>query len=93
MIDASGRIAEFYLSAEGRKVLRGLVPARGPFEALVIATDELGPLVRVAAHGPGTEADEGVPVMLLRWDYIGTMTFTYQREVEPARAPIGFGGT
>jgi hypothetical protein len=67
MIDASGRIVEFYLSAEGRKVLRGLVPARGPFEASAVATGELGPLVRVAASGTRVEVREGVPVMLLRW--------------------------
>jgi hypothetical protein len=93
MIDASGRIVEFYLSPEGRKALRGLVPARGPLEALVIATDDLGPLVRVGASGRRVEAEEGVPVMLLRWDYIGTMTFTYPREGEPERAPIGFRGS
>jgi len=33
---------------------------------------------------------ERVPVMLVRWDYIATMTFHLRREEQAAREPIGF---
>ncbi len=90
MIDASGRVVEFYLTAEGRKVLRGIVPSRGPFQALVIATDELGPVVLSRARGPREETVEAIPAMLMRWDYIVSMTFPYTEEGEPPRVPVGF---
>jgi len=31
-----------------------------------------------------------VPVMLLRWDYIATMTYNYHEDAPVAKARIGF---
>jgi len=93
MIDTSSRVVRFYLSAEGRKSLRGLVPARGSFQAVVIATDQLGALVYRAAGRSGALSSEKIPVMLLRWDYIASMTFDYQTEGGPVRTSIGFRDT
>lgn len=90
MTDLTDRTVRFYLSAEGRKALRGLVPAQGSFQAFVRATGELGPLIYRSAGRPNKEVEQVVPVMLIRWDYIATLTFDYEPEESPIRTPIGF---
>lgn len=81
---------QFHLSPDGRRALRGLVPNSGSFEALVVGQEDLGLLVwRPLKRSKWLP--QRVPVMLLRWDYIATMTFHLRRVEEPARGPIGFG--
>jgi hypothetical protein len=92
MTDLNGQIVEFHLSPNGRRALRGLIPAQGPYQAFVVATDDLGPLVHRPVAGSGGEAGADIPVMLLRWDYIATMTFALQIEEGLMRTPIGFRG-
>jgi len=89
MIDISGQWVRFHLSHEGRQALKGLVPAKGSFQALVVETENLGPLVWNPAKR-SKRADRRVPVMLLKWDYIASLAFDYQLERGLARAPIGF---
>ncbi len=93
MIDLSDRVVRFYLSLEGRTALRGIVPVRGSFQALVLETSDLGPLVSRSAGRPKKEVEQVVPAMLLRWDYIATMTFDYQAGGGATRPPIGFRET
>ena len=90
MMDLTGRTVRFHLSAEGRKALRGLVPVQGSFQAFVLTTGELGPLVYRSAGRRKKGVEQEVPAMLIRWDYIATMTFDFELENAPARAPIGF---
>ena len=83
------RTLRFHLSTEGRKALRGLVPATGSFQARVVSQEELGLLVNRRSTKV-KRLSESVPVMLLRWDNIATMTFDYQPGGAPTRPPIGF---
>jgi len=90
MMDLSSRTVRFHLSAEGRKALRGLVPVQGSFQAFVLATGELGPLVYRSAGRARKQPEKVIPAMLIRWDYIATMTFDVEFKSPPARPPIGF---
>ena len=90
MADVNSRVVRFYLSAKGRTALRGLIPARGSFQAQVVDTVDLGPLVYVPAVRHGHASEAPIPVMLLRWDYIASMTFDYEPERIAPRASIGF---
>jgi hypothetical protein len=90
MTDVNSRVVRFYLSARGRTALRGLVPARGSFQAQVVDTVGLGPLVYVSAARHGHASEDRIPVMLLRWDYIASMTFDYEAEKIAPRGSIGF---
>jgi hypothetical protein len=91
-MDMSGQIVRFYLSAEGRRALKGVMPSRNSFEAWVLDTDELGPVVWT-----DFERHKRIPgrlrVMLLKWDYIASMAFDYQFEPGAVRAAIGFRPT
>jgi hypothetical protein len=88
-MELAGRTVRFHVSPEGRKALRGLVPATGSFQAHVVEQGELGLLVNMQV-GKAKALDQNVPVMLLRWDYIATMSFEYRPERGPIRAAIGF---
>jgi hypothetical protein len=78
MMDLSGKTVRFYLSEQGREALTELVPRPESFQALVVSVGDLGPLVWMAAAAPAeTPAGTG-PVMLVRWDYIETLTFDYE---------------
>jgi len=90
MTEISSRVVRFYLSAEGRKALRGVVPVRGSFQAQVVDTVGLGPLVYLPSTRRAVGFEEAVPVILLRWGYIASMTFDYQPEGGTPRVPIGF---
>ena len=90
MMDLSGVVVRFYLSGQGRRALKGLVPARGSFQAPVLATSELGPFVWRSAAGDKRDTKELGPVMLLRWDYIATISFDYRQPEEPGREAMGF---
>lgn len=88
-MELAGRTVRFHLSPEGKRALKGLVPASGSFQALVVATEDLGLLIRKSVERATRDA-ASVPVMLLRWDYIATMTFDYQVQESAERVPIGF---
>lgn len=90
MIDLSGRVVRFYLSVEGRRALKGLVPARGSFQAAVLTTSDLGALIWKSEAGLRRESKKAGPVMLLRLDYIATMSFDYRQPEEAIRDSIGF---
>lgn len=90
MIDLTSKVVRFHLSAEGRRALKGLVPARGPFEALVLSVGDLGPLVWTSVGVLEKQAEQVVPAMLLRWDYIATMIFDHQTEPTAPPPRIGF---
>jgi len=92
MIDLSGRTVRFYLSPEGRRALRGLLPARGSFQALVLSTEEMGPLVWLSAKRPAKAGEFGVPLTLVRWDYIASLTFDWEPGAKSG-ATIGFTRT
>ena len=80
---------QFHLSPEGRRAPQGLIPNSGSFEALVVGQENLGLLVWMPLKR-SKRLPERVPVMLVRWDYIATMTFHLRREEQAAREPIGF---
>jgi hypothetical protein len=87
-MDVSGQLVRFHLSAECRRALRGLLPAKRSFTGYVLDTNDLGLLVSPALEGPAHSAVESA-VLLLKWDYVVTITFDY-REREPSRrSPIG----
>ncbi len=72
----SGQAALFRLSRAGREALKDLVPESGSFEAFVVQEDEHGLWIHMpeeqAGHGP-----QAGPVMLLKWDYLATVTLLY----------------
>jgi hypothetical protein len=70
------KYAWFHLSDNGREVLRGLIPDRAPFEALVMDEDEVGAWIMVGAGSPPPEAPS-VPVTLIKWDYIKSVTYEH----------------
>jgi len=80
---------QFHLSPEGRRALRGLVPNSGSFQAVVVGQEDLGLLIW-RPLGRLRRLPQRVPVMLLRWDYIATMTFHLGGVEEATREPIGF---
>lgn len=88
----SGRTVRFHLSAEGRKALRGLVPAGGSFQAFVATTSEMGPLIWASWGKAKKQIGEVVPVVLIRWDYIASLSFDYEYPVEMKvqQSKIGF---
>lgn len=91
MIDLSGQVVRFYLSGEGRRALKGLVPARGSFQAPVLTTSDLGPLIWRSTDKPRKQIGKAVPVMLIRWDHIATMSFDLEiAGGRSARERIGF---
>lgn len=88
-MEIRGQFIRFFLSPQGSRALKGLVPAKRSFESLVLEEDSLGLLV----WPPGKKARlaaQTVPVMLLRWDYVAAMTFAYQADAKVAPRPIGF---
>ncbi len=88
-MDLSSKPVLFHLSSEGRKALKGLVPPKGSFPALVLGLDEVGAWILVGGKN-NVGANEKVPVMLLKWDYIATAAFEFRPEIVPARARPGF---
>lgn len=66
----------FHLSDNGREVLRGLIPDGAPFEALVMREDEVGAWIMVGAGSPPPHTPS-VPVTLIKWDYIKSVTFEH----------------
>lgn len=91
-MDISGQIVQFYLSAEGRRALKGIIPAKTPFEALVLSTGELGPVVWADFQGR-KKGPRKLRAMLFRWDYVASMVFDYKWETGAAPAAIGFRPT
>ena len=67
------KYVRFYLSDTVKEVLRGLIPDQAPFEALVMHQDEVGAWIMVGAGSPPPDAPS-VPVTLLKWDYIKSVT-------------------
>jgi hypothetical protein len=88
-MDIVGQRVLFHLSPEGRKALERIVARKASFPALVVDIDSLGPVIRMR-HTGRRPASETFPVMLLRWDYIATMTFEYHQPVLETRTRIGF---
>jgi hypothetical protein len=89
MMDISGQVVRFFLSAEGRRALKGVVPTRGSFEAFVIAIDEFGPVVWSDFRGR-KKVPRRLRATLFRWDYIASMVFDYRFEPGAPPAAIGF---
>jgi hypothetical protein len=88
-MDVSGQLVRFHLSAESRRALRGLVPAKGSFTGYVLDTNDLGLLVSPALEGSAGSAGQSA-VLLLKWDYVVTVTFDYRQQEPSRRPPIGF---
>jgi len=85
----AGTPAIFFLSPEGEQALSRWFGKRTSFPALMVSTDATGAWIRPPA-GPVEGADTLEPLMLLKWDYVETVTFEYEQETGPVRAPIGF---
>ena len=84
-----GTPAIFFLSSQGEQALSRWVGKRSSFPALMVSSDSVGAWIRppaALAEGPATVE----PVMLLKWDYVETVTFEYEQETGPDRARIGF---
>ena len=83
----SGTPAVFYLSLQGEQALAGWFGGRSSFSALMVDSDAVGAWILVTEIQNEGKAE---PVMLLKWDYVATMTFETSLERLPARIPIGF---
>ncbi len=70
------KVVWFHLSGNGREALRGLVPDKPSFEAMVMREDEIGAWVMLGASPPPLETPS-VPVTLIKWDYIATVTYEH----------------
>jgi hypothetical protein len=75
-MNLTDKYVRFHLSQSGREVLRGLIPDEAPFEALVMHEDEVGAWIMV---GPGSSPPDtpSVPVTLIKWDYIESVTYEH----------------
>jgi hypothetical protein len=75
----AGQVALFRLSRAGREDLDGLVPENGTFESHVFEEDEHGLWVYL----PEEQADmkRVGPLMLLKWEYIATLTLLYSTSI------------
>jgi hypothetical protein len=62
------------LSEEGRRALAGLVPEKPILELYVLDNDDVG-VWSVLGPTAGGEYQPAVPVMLLKWDYISSISF------------------
>jgi hypothetical protein len=70
------KLVWFHLSGDGREALRGLIPDKPSFEALVIREDEVGAWVMLGVGPPSSEAPS-VPVTLIKWDYVASVTYEH----------------
>ena len=88
-MEIKGQRVVFHLSPEGRDALKGIVPRKGSFTALVVDSDTFGPVVRMRKTG-GKTVNEELPLMFLRWDYIAAMACEYRFAPAPEGRRIGF---
>ncbi len=89
-MDILGQRVLFHLTPEGRKALEGIVSRKRSFPALVVDMASFGPVVRMPSAGR-SRMGEAFPVMMLRWDYIATMSFEYRHEtLSMPEKKIGF---
>ncbi len=72
----SGQAALFRLSRAGREALKDLVSESGTFEARVDEEDERGLWINMPEEQV-KQGQQAGPVMLLKWDYIATITLLY----------------
>jgi hypothetical protein len=84
----SGTPATFYLSSEGEQALGVWTGKRSSFPALMISSDAIGAWILSPVSGEGSDATEAV--MLVKWDYVATVTYEMSPEQAPTRPPIGF---
>ena len=85
----SGIPAVFHLSPEGERALELWIGKRSSFPAFMRSYDTVGAWILP----PGSLGEREVsaePVMLLKWDYVATVTFETSPEQPSARVPIGF---
>ncbi|HTG58084.1 MAG TPA: hypothetical protein VMG63_01550 [Terriglobia bacterium] len=85
----SGTPAVFYLSSEGEQALEVRLGKQSSFTALMTSYDDVGAWIAVP-RGAGQSEKQAEPVMLLKWDYVATVTFEVLPAQAAARAPIGF---
>lgn len=88
-MDISGKPVLFHLSAQGHQALKGLIPRRASFQALVLGVDTIGAWILIGAK-KREQVDQTVPVMLLKWDYVATVAFEFKVERPPTRVAPGF---
>ncbi len=85
----SGSPAVFHLSSEGAQALKAWIGKRSSFPALMISSDTVGAWI-LLVPASGGRGDVAEPVMLLKWNYVTTVTFEMSPEQVSVRAPIGF---
>jgi len=85
----SGTPAVFFLSPLGQQALAPWIGERTSFPVLMVSSDAVGAWISLAPISPDRQAATE-PVMLVKWDYVATVTFEVSSEGVPARAPIGF---
>lgn len=84
----AGTPAIFYLSSLGEQALGIWFGKKSSFPALMVSSDSVGAWI---LHAGEVEGGSGVePVILLKWDYLATVTLEMGAEDTPDRAPIGF---
>lgn len=79
----------FFLSPQGEQALALWVGKRSSFPALMVSFDTTGAWISVVT-GSVEQRDAAEPVMLVKWDYVATVTVEMSPEQAPARSPIGF---
>ena len=84
-----GRSVLFRVSLEGERSLGGLFSGRGSFPAYVLGQDDVGVWITVETPSPG----QAIPVVLLKWEYLATVTFDFVPEQPRKRAGLGFRRT
>ena len=84
----AGTLAIFHLSSEGERALSVWVGEHSSFTALMVSSDAIGAWIVAPVAGQHSGAAE--PVMLVKWDYVVTVTFEMSPEEAPGRSSIGF---
>jgi hypothetical protein len=85
----SGIPAVFYLSSAGEQALGMWIRKRSSFPALMKSYDTVGAWIQ-PPWDSGERQDSTEPVMLLKWEYVATVTFEMAPEQHPVRTRIGF---
>ncbi len=86
----SGKPVLFRLTSQGQRALQGLVPRTGSFPAYVIDTDLIGAWILPPSKRPKGEPKLGLPIMLLKWDYVASAAHEFRPERPPAPKRMGF---
>jgi hypothetical protein len=79
----------FHFSSQGQAALGSWFGNRSSFPAFMVGTDTIGASI-LAPDVKKPSGGEAKPIMLLKWEYVATVTYETAGDAPVPRAPIGF---